>query len=122
MATDRYHPQTLATLLAEFRVTPPYALAQRWLLLEAAHVVGQMRFLPHLRVHALMLHVAWKTRDWRELAGQVLRLMLVPLGHALGRLPVGNSGRSSISAFQPMPVRPDIANAIANARRRATGA
>lgn len=59
--------------------------------------------------------------DWAEVAGQTLRLLLVPLGHALGRLPVGNPGRSNISAFQPMPVRPDIAHAIKQAKREATG-
>lgn len=121
MAIDPFHPQTLAALMAQFRVTPHNELSRRWLLLEAAHVVGQMRFLPHLRVHALMLHFARAARDWREVAGQIMRLMLVPLGHALGRLPIGNPGRANISAFQPVPVRPDIAHAIAMARREAPG-
>lgn len=121
MATDTFHPQTLARLIAQFRATPHHEPSRRWLLLEAAHVVGQMRFLPHLHVHALMLHFAWTTRDWREVAGQVVRLTLVPLGHALGRLPIGNPGRSNVSAFQPMPVRPDIAHAIATASAEALG-
>ncbi len=121
MTIDHFRPQTFDTLLAQFRITAHNDLSRRWLLLEAAHVVGQTRFLPHLRVHALMLHFAWTTRDWREVAGQVMRLMLVPLGHALGRLPIGNPGRSNISAFQPMPVRPDIAHAIAMARRKTPG-
>jgi hypothetical protein len=121
MAIDPFDPQTLATLLAQFRATPHDELSKRWLLLESAHVVGQMRFLPHLRVHALMLHFAWRTRDWSEVVGQVMRLLLVPLGHAMGRLPIGNPGRSNISAFQPMPVRPDIAHAIALAREETQG-
>jgi len=121
MAADTFHPQTLARLIAQFRATPHHEPSRRWLLLEAAHVVGQMRFLPHLRVHALMLHFAWRTRDWSEVVGQVMRLLLVPLGHAMGRLPIGNPGRSNISAFQPMPVRPDIAHAIALAREETQG-
>jgi hypothetical protein len=121
MAIDPFHPQTLATLLAQFRATPHEELSKRWLLLESAHVVGQMRFLPHLRVHALMLLFAWKTGDWSEVAGQIMRLLLVPFGHALGRLPIGNPGRSNISAFQPMPVRPDIAQAIALSREETQG-
>ena len=68
-----------------------------------------------------MLHFAWRTRDWSEVVGQVMRLLLVPLGHAMGRLPIGNPGRSNISAFQPMPVRPDIAHAIALAREETQG-
>ena len=121
MAIDPFDPQTLATLLAQFRATHHDELSKRWLLLESAHVVGQMRFLPHLRVHALMLHFAWRTRDWSEVVGQVMRLLLVPLGHAMGRLPIGNPGRSNISAFQAMPVRPDIAHAIASAREETQG-
>ena len=42
----------------------------------------------------------------------VLRLLLVPLGHLTGRLPLGNAGRSNISAFQAMPIREDIAALI----------
>ena len=121
MAADTFHPQTLARLIARSRATPHHEPSRRWLLLEAAHVVGQMRFLPHLRVHTLMLHFAWRTRDWSEVVGQVMRLLLVPLGHAMGRLPIGNPGRSNISAFQPMPVRPDIAHAIALAREETQG-
>lgn len=86
---------------------------QQWLLLEAAHVVGQTRLLPHLKTHTHMLQLAWRCRQWQEAAGQVLRLLLVPPGHALGRLPLGNPGRANVSAFQTMPVRADIADAIA---------
>ena len=49
-----------------------------------------------------------ETRDLAELNGQLLRLLLVPLGHLLGRLPLGNTGRANISAFQPMAVTPKM--------------
>lgn len=55
-----------------------------------------------------MLGLAWRTRELSELSGQVLRLLLVPLGHLLGRLPVGNTGRATVNAFRPMPVAPDL--------------
>lgn len=42
-------------------------------------------------------------------------LLLVPLGHLTGRLPIGNPGRAHVSAFRPMAVRADIAEAIAQA-------
>ncbi|MFD2377205.1 DUF3703 domain-containing protein [Ottowia pentelensis] len=42
-----------------------------------------------------------RTRDWPEVAGQLLRLALVPLGHLSGRLPIGNPGRATVSAFEP---------------------
>lgn len=89
---------------------------QAWLYLEAAHVVGQLHIRPHLQTHVQMLRLALRTRDWPEAVGQVLRLALVPLGHLSGRLPLGNPGRSTVSAFQPLPVRPDLAELIARAR------
>jgi len=39
-----------------------------------------------------------------------MRLALVPLGHVTGRLPLGNSGRSDVSAFVSMAVEPEIAD------------
>ncbi|PZO11677.1 MAG: hypothetical protein DCF26_20710 [Burkholderiales bacterium] len=87
-----------------------------WLYLEAAHVVGQLHFKPHLQTHAQMFRLALRTRDWSEAVGQVMRLALVPLGHLSGRLPLGNPGRSTVSAFEPLPVRPELAELIARAR------
>lgn len=77
-------------------------------LLERAHVLGQRCFGRHMRVHRQMLRVAWDGRDWREVRGQLLRLFLTPLGHLTGRLPVGNTGGSNVSAFAPMPVPPEL--------------
>ena len=99
----------LNALLAQARqVNPVLNPAQRWLLLEAAHVVGQTRLGPHARVHVLMLATAWQERAGSEWIGQAFRLALVPLGHLLGRLPLGNTGRSNVSAFAPMAVKPEI--------------
>ena len=40
--------------------------------LERAHVLGQLDFLPHLRVHWHMLRVGWERRDRREVVGQAV--------------------------------------------------
>ena len=89
-----------------------------WLYLEAAHVVGQLHFKAHLQTHIHMLRLAWRCRDWAETAGQLFRLALVPLGHLSGRLPLGNPGRSTVSAFQPLAVRPELVELIAQAQQR----
>jgi hypothetical protein len=47
--------------------------------------------------------------------------LLVPLGHFTGRLPLGNAGRSNISAFQTMPIREDIAALIAQVAQAVDG-
>ena len=107
-----YEPVDLPLLNALFararETSPVQDPAQRWLLLEAAHVVGQTRLVPHARVHGLMLATAWQERSGSEWVGQAFRLALVPLGHLLGRLPLGNTGRSNVSAFEPMEVKPEI--------------
>ncbi|MGY4829149.1 DUF3703 domain-containing protein [Sphaerotilaceae bacterium SBD11-9] len=77
-------------------------------LLERAHVLGQFDLGRHFQVHGRMLRVAWLQRDAHEVMGQVFRLALVPIGHLVGRLPRGNIGRATVSAFQPMPIAPDV--------------
>lgn len=85
---------------------------EAWLYLEAAHVVGQMRWKPHLTVHSRMLVLACRERNVFEVMGQAFRLGLVPLGHLLQRLPRGNTGRSHVSAFRPMAVRAELLTLI----------
>lgn len=95
-------------LLAAFARAVGAPPATRWHWLEAAHVLGQTRLSLHWRSHTAMLRYALQQRDLREAAGQLLRLALVPLGHALARLPMGNIGRARVSAFAPMAPRTDI--------------
>lgn len=91
--------------------------AARWQLLMAAHVLGQERLGLHADSHWRMLRQACHERDAREIAGQLLRLALVPLGHALGRLPAGNVGRATVSAFRPMQPPRDVAALVSWARK-----
>ncbi len=48
-----------------------------------------------------MLDFAFDQRDLREVVGQIVRLVLAPLGALIGRIPIGNTGRSDVSAFKP---------------------
>lgn len=111
-----YGSEIYTRLIRRFGETPTQDLKLRWLLLEAAHVVGQTRLGPHLQVHGLMLALAWETRAAKEMVGQIFRIALVPLGHLLGRLPLGNSGRSNISAFRAMPPSAEILRVIAESQ------
>jgi hypothetical protein len=87
-----------------------------WEALKTAHILAQPYLGPHWSSHVAMLRFAAQQRDWREVAGQMLRLALVPLGNATGRLPMGNHGRARVSPFRPMPI-PDALQA----RLAATG-
>jgi Protein of unknown function (DUF3703) len=86
-------------------------------LLERAHVLGQNRLGPHWTMHVWMLRVGWRRGDGREVAGQLLRLALTPLGHLTGRLPAGNTGGSNISPFATLPVPPDVQRLLGDTER-----
>lgn len=85
---------------------------QQWRALERAHVLSQPMLLRHLRVHAHMLGLAIRSKDGAETVGQMARLALAPLGQLTGRIPVGNTGRSNVSAFQPMRVPEDLRHLV----------
>lgn len=80
--------------------------------LERAHVLGQCDFGRHLRVHWSMLRVGWGLADRREVMGQWMRIVLVPLGHLFGQLPAGNTGGANVNAFEPMAISPEIAHLL----------
>lgn len=105
--------RVIAAEMAAFRAAKfngEHAIA--WRHLERAHIVSQPYLGPHLANHMAMLRFAVELHDWREAAGQAVRLALAPLGALTGRIPVGNTGRSSVSAFQPMPIPEDLQQAI----------
>ncbi len=107
-ASVAFDPHTFERLHSAYLQLDRSDLTQAWHLLEALHVLGQTRLIPHAQTHGLMLALAWRTRNLTEVKGQLVRLMLVPLGHLLGRLPLGNTGRSNVGAFRPMPVAPEL--------------
>ena len=80
--------------------------------LERAHILGQTRTRLHLRAHAAMLRLGWRRRDGREVLGQVFRFVTAALFTHVW-IPLGNTGGSRVSAFQPMPLPPDLAQIIA---------
>ncbi len=83
-----------------------------WWALERAHILSQSDLPLHLRVHWAMLGYAVRQRDLPEVAGQTLRLALAPIGSLTGRIPIGNTGRSNVSAFEAMPIPADLRAAI----------
>lgn len=112
MADPLQRERAFDHLLAAFARDADAPPAARWHWLEAAHVLGQTTLSLHWRSHRAMLRYALQLRDLREAGGQVLRLALVPLGHALARLPIGNTGRAQVSALAPMAPQPHITRLI----------
>lgn len=85
---------------------------RQWRALERAHILSQVALAPHLKVHWMMLKLAVRLGDLREVAGQALRLALAPLGSLSGRIPIGNTGRSNVRAFTPMEIPDDLRQAL----------
>ncbi len=94
--------------------------ARCWQLLEDAHVLSQPWAWPHVRVHTAMLATGLHARDMAEVGGQILRLLVGGPASALGRYPVGNTGRARIPATRPMPIRPELAELLERSARRTT--
>jgi|SRR5882672_4633378 len=84
--------------------------------LERAHVLGQASTREHVRVHWRMLRWAAKHRDAREFSGQVLRICGAATKTFIGLVPTGNTGGANVSPTQPMPLDPQIAAIIEQAR------
>jgi hypothetical protein len=104
-------------LVAYWQVRANGDQTRAWHHLERAHILGQLRMGLHMDSHLRMLGYAVRLRQPREVLGQVVRLILAPLGNAMGRLPWGNVGRSHISAFVEMDIPDDLKPIVAAARR-----
>lgn len=102
-------------LLQQAEFEPAHSLSA-WSWLEAAHIVGQTHLFLHARVHQSMYARALQERKWREVWAQLLRLALIPAGHLLKRLPLGNPGSSRVGALTPMPIPEHLATLIMKSR------
>lgn len=87
-------------------------LANAFLHLEVAHVLGQRYIAPHVTTHYWMLKIGLNRRSMPEVLGQVLRMFLGALGSAVGLAPVGNTGGTNISMFKRLPVDPSVEKLI----------
>ena len=87
-----------------------------WVLLAEAHVLSQPWAVPHTKVHWHMLRLAMATRSAAEVRGQLARIAVAAVGSVSGRYPTGNTGRSDVSAFEPMAVPPELQELLAKAQ------
>ena len=84
--------------------------------LERAHVLGQAVTVEHTRVHWLMLKIGWKKKDWREIFGQLFRVVGASTKTPFGIYPTGNTGGANVSPFKPLPIPDDLRAIIEKAR------
>jgi hypothetical protein len=99
-------------MAAERRGDPRLAFVH----LERAHVLGQASTREHVRTHAYMLRWSLRQRRAGEFLGQLLRIAGAATKTALGLVPAGNTGGSSISPFKRLPVPAELADIIQASR------
>lgn len=75
-------------------------LRAAWRAHELGHIVAQPYLGLHLRSHAAMLGLAWRSRNTAEVVAQLVRLVLAPVGHALGRTPPQNVGTARFGVME----------------------
>lgn len=71
--------------------------------LEKAHLVSQPYAWPHFYVHALMFKLALRHGVWKEVLGQIPRLLLAIPGSLTGKAPKGNLGSTRMGIFEEAP-------------------
>ncbi len=83
-------------------------LQRSWQHLERAHIIGQPYPYHHSLVHWKMLLFGIKTKNTKEILGQIPRLLVGGVKSFVGKIPVGNTGGASVPPLQPMPIPNDL--------------
>ena len=87
-------------------------LQQSWRHLERAHILGQPYPYHHSLVHWKMLLFAIKTKNLRQIIGQIPRLLMGGILSFFGKIPVGNTGGVNVPALQPMEIPEELKQII----------
>ena len=104
--------EILAAYQAQARGQPDVAFSH----LERAHVLGQASTVEHVRGHWHMFLWGIRQGNARECLGQLLRIVGAAIGTAIGLVPQGNTGGTNVTPFKSMPIPPELAALIEEAR------
>lgn len=77
--------------------------------LENAHVLGQHHLYRHTISHFWMLVFGLKTKNFKEIIGQFLRI-IASLIFTLIWVPKGNTGGTDVSPIKKIPIRKELKN------------
>ncbi|GAB2545403.1 hypothetical protein GCM10027189_30210 [Rufibacter soli] len=87
-----------------------------WVHLERAHILGQPYPLEHTAVHFQMLLFGVRTRNVKEIVGQIPRLLVGGIKSWAGKIPVGNTGGANVPPLKPLPIPYDLQAIIRQAK------
>ena len=100
-----YYRQELAQHKIAFEA---HDLQLAWYYLERAHILGQSYPKEHSYVHWKMLQFGFAIKSWKEIKGQILRLLFGGVKSFVGKIPVGNTGGANVPPLQPMEISEDL--------------
>jgi hypothetical protein len=83
-------------------------IQQSWTHLERAHIVGQPYPYAHSLVHWKMLIFGFRTKNSKEIMGQVPRLLVGGVKSFVGEIPEGNTGGANVPPLKRMPIPEDL--------------
>ena len=81
---------------------------QSWQHLERAHILGQPYPFAHSFIHWKMLLFGIKTKNSKEIIGQIPRLIFGGVKSLVGKIPVGNTGGANVPPLHPMEIPEDL--------------
>ena len=84
--------------------------------LENAHILGQESTFWHVKAHVFMLIWAFRNSRFKELFGQVFRIVGAATITITGLVPIGNTGGSNVNPFKTLPVCSKYQKIIRNAK------
>lgn len=79
-----------------------------WYHLERAHVIGQAYPWHHSYVHWKMLLFGIHIKNYKEIIGQIPRLLVGGVKSFVGHIPVGNTGGANVPPLKPMKIESDL--------------
>lgn len=88
----------LNKLLKQSQEEKNYLIALSYL--EEAHILSQSKAWPHFQVHWKMFLLALRHTEFKEVLGQIPRIILAIPGSLLGLAPRGNVGSTKMGIFE----------------------
>lgn len=80
-----------------------------WTALQRAHILGQRDAVAHTIAHWNMLKLAWKQRDFREVRGQIMPVLIAaPLTLLYGQFRYLRGGKANVNDLEQMSIPEDI--------------
>lgn len=83
-------------------------LPAAWRHLERAHIISQAWSKQHTYAHWRMLRFGITIKSWKEVLGQLPRLLFGGIKSFIGIIPIGNTGGANVPPLRVMEIPKDL--------------